>query len=258
MRYTSSSSVRVKLLICLNEGLHTMGELKKESGINASTISNNLSNLEKKKITTKKGEKYYLSPLGKIITLNLIENIKTSASVSKFKKLWIGHNINSIPEDLIKTIGDLENSTLIETESGEMFKTHETFEKIISQSKYIKGVSPIFRFNYIDLFKQMVFNGINVELILTQDIVGQTMDGIDPENSKQLQEFMLQEKVKLWVINDDINIAFTVTDKYLSLGLFHENGDYDNTRDLISDDDAVAWGNKLFEYYRDQAEKFEL
>ncbi len=260
MRYTSSSSVRVKLLICLSEGLQTMAELKKSTGISSSTISHNLSNLEKRKITTKKGEKYDLSPLGTIITLNLIENIKTTASVNRFQKLWIGHEINSIPPELIKRIGDLENSTLIEAESGEIFKPHETYQKIISDSKYVKGVSPIFRFNYIDLYKDLVTkSGIEVELILTQDIIKQTMGGIDPTSLKDLQDFMSREKVKLWVIEDDVKIAFTVTDKYLSLGLFHEKGDYDNTRDLISDSyEAVAWGNRLFEYYRSKAKKLEL
>lgn len=260
MRYTSSSSVRVKILICLSEGLQTMSELKKEIGISSSTISYNLSNLEKRKITTKDGEKYALSPLGEMITLNLVENIKTTAAVSKFHRLWLNHDLSSIPPELIKTIGDLYNSTLIESESGEIFKPHETYQKILLESKYIIGVSPIFRLSYIDLYQKMVSEiGIDVELILTNDIIKQTMDGIDPKSLEDLQDFISREKVRLWVINEDVKTAFTVTDKYLSLGLFYEHGEYDNTRDLISDNhDAVAWGNRLFDYYRSKAEKFEL
>ncbi|MBI5459202.1 MAG: winged helix-turn-helix domain-containing protein [Methanobacterium sp.] len=259
MRYTSSSSVRVTILLCLSEGLQTMSELKKETGISSSTISHNLSDLEKRKITTKDGEKYHLSPLGRIITLNLIENIKNNSVVSKFKKLWMDHDLSSIPPTMIKRIGDLHNSVLIEAESGEIFKPHETYQKIISGSKYIKGVSPIFRFNYIDLYKKLVVeHEIEVELILTQNIVNQTMGGIDGQNLEYLQDFMSRDKVKLWVI-PDVKIAFTVTNRYLSLGLFHENGNYDSTKDLVSDDHgAVVWGNQLFEYYRDQAQKLEL
>jgi predicted transcriptional regulator len=260
MRYTSNSSVRVIILICLSEGLQTMSELKEETGISSSTISHNLSDLEKRKITTKEGEKYYLTPLGNIITLNLIENIKTNAAVSKFQKLWMNHDLSSIPPELIKRIGDLHNSVLVEVDSGEIFKPHETYQRIISGSEYIKGVSPIFRFDYIDLYKKLVIEyGIDVELILTQDIVDQTMGGIDGQNLEYLQDFMSRDKVKFWVIPTDVKIAFTVTNKYLSLGLFNEQGDYDNTRDLVSDDHgAVAWGNQLFEYYREQAQKLEL
>lgn len=260
LKYTSSSAVRVKILICLSEGHGTMSALKKETGITSSTISHNLSDLEKRKISTKKGEKYSLTPLGKIITINLIEYIKTNAAVSKFQRLWMGHDLSCIPLHLIKRIGDLHNSVLVESESGEIYKPHETYQKIISGSKYIKGVSPIFRFDYIGLYQKLVVeHDIDVELILTQEIVNQTMEGIDGDNLKYLQDFMSKDKVKFWVIPDDVNIAFTVTDKYLSLGLFHENGEYDNTKDLISDDhDAVTWGNQLFYHYRNQAEKLEL
>lgn len=259
MKYTSSSSVRVKILICLSEGLQTMGELKNEIGISNSTISNNLTHLEKRKITTKEGEKYALTSLGHIVTINLKENIKLSATATRFQKLWVKHDLSSIPPELIREIGDLYNSILVESESGEIFKPHETYQKILLESKYIKGVSPIFRLNYIDLYRVLIENGINVELILTEDIVKETLDGINTESLEDLKDFMSQERVKFWVTNNDVKTAFTVTDKYLSLGLFHEHGDYDNTKDLISDDnDAVAWGNRLFEYYRNQAEKLEL
>lgn len=237
-----------------------MSELKKETGISSSTISHNLSTLEKKKITTKEGEKYSLSPIGHLITYNLIENMKTTAVINKFQKFWLNHDLTGIPPELIKKIGDLYNSSLVESESEEIYKPHETYQEIILKSNYIKGVSPIFRFNYIDLFRNIIIeNDIDVELILTNDIIKKIIEGIDPESLENLKESLSQDKVKIWVINNNVRIAFTVTDKYLSLGLFHEHGDYDNTKDLVSDDhDAVAWGNKLFEYYRNQSEEFEL
>jgi predicted transcriptional regulator len=94
---------------------------------------------------------------------------------------------------------------------------------------------------------------------MTQDIVDQTLEGIGGQNLEFLQDFMSRDKVKFWVIPEDVKIAFTVTNKHLSLGLFHQKGHYDTTKDLISDDQgAVAWGNQLFEYYRDQSQKLEL
>jgi predicted transcriptional regulator len=258
LRYTSNSSVRVQILICLNEGIQTMSELKKYTGISSSTISNNLSNLEKRNITTKEGEKYALSPLGDILTLNLIENIKTVSVVRKFQKLWLNHDLSDIPPALLKKVGSLYKANLIEAESEELYKPHEIYEEVIQNSKYVKGVSPIFRFSYIELYRNIVENDITVELILTKSILSETLSGIDSKSLEYLSEFMSQEKVKFWVIND-AKTAFTVTDKYLSLGLFHEDGNYDHTRDLISDDnDAVTWGNQLFEYYKNQAEKLEL
>jgi len=258
MRYIAGSSVRVQILVCLGEGSKTMTELRSETGQSSSTLSHNLSNLEKKKITTKNGEKYSLTSFGKIISINLVEDIKTNAAISKFKRLWINHDMSSIPPELLRRIGDLHNSTLIEAESGEIFKPQDTYEKILTGSEYIKGISPIFRFNYIEMYQKVIERGTKVELILTQDIVNQTMEGISSEEMEYLKSFISQEMVKFWVI-PEVKIAFTVTDKYLSLGLFLEQGDYDNNKDLISDDyDAVTWGNHLFEYHKNQAKPFTL
>ncbi len=187
-----------------------------------------------------------------------MEDIKTNAAISKFKRLWINHDLSSIPPELLRRIGDLHNSTLIEAESGEIFKPQDTYEKILTESEYIKGISPIFRFNYIDMYQKVIEKGTKVELILTQDIVNQTMEGISSEEMEYLKSFISQDMVKFWVI-PEVKIAFTVTDKYLSLGLFLEQGDYDNSKDLISDDyDAVTWGNQLFKYHKNQAKPFTL
>jgi predicted transcriptional regulator len=63
----------------------------------------------------------------------------------------------------------------------------------------------------------------------------------------------------MWVLNEEVKIGFTVTDKYLSLGLYTKEGGYDLSRDLISENqDAILWANKLFDYYLKKADKIEL
>ncbi len=242
------------------EGIQTTSQLKKELGINGSTISHSISNLEKNNITTKDGEKYILTPIGHMIVCNLLENIRTTAAIIKFQKLWFDHDISAIPPRLINRLGDLYHSTLIESDVGEIFKPYEIYQELLLKSKYIKGVSSIFRFNYIELFQYLIVNhDIDVELILTKNIIQKIIEDLDPNDLKQLKDSMKEGKVKLRVIDQEVKIAFTVTDKYLSLGLFHETGGYDNTKEIISDDhDAVAWAITLFEYYRNQSEKVQL
>ena len=189
-----------------------------------------------------------------------MENIKTTGVISKFQKFWLNHDISPIPPELIKKIGDLYNSSLVESDSGEIYKPHETYSKLLLKSNYIKGVSPILSLKFIELFQNMIMESdVDIELILTDDVITKIIEGVDLEKLEYLNNSMSQGKVKLWVIDNDVRIAFTVTDQYLSLGLFHEYGGYDHTKDLISDDhDAIAWGNRLFEYYQNKAEKFEL
>ena len=82
---------------------------------------------------------------------------------------------------------------------------------------------------------------------------------VDPECLPDLENYISMDNLKIWQIDNDVKIAFTVTDKFLSLGLFSSTGEYDSTKDLVSDDpDALAWGNRLFDYYKAKSELFHL
>jgi predicted transcriptional regulator len=57
-----------------------------------------------------------------------------------------------------------------------------------------------------------------------------------------------------------MKIGLTVSDSYLSLGLNKlGTNQYDTSTDLFSNDPkAVAWGERLFTYFRDRSQKMEL
>ena len=74
-----------------------------------------------------------------------------------------------------------------------------------------------------------------------------------------LNEILSSENFKLYKIEEDVKIVFTVTENFLSLGLFSTEGLYDATMNLISHDaDAIEWGNKLFNYYLDKTRELTL
>jgi predicted transcriptional regulator len=64
----------------------------------------------------------------------------------------------------------------------------------------------------------------------------------------------------VWVTGEKLQVGLTVTDKYLSLGLFKKDTDlYDSSTDLFSKEpSAVAWGERLFQYYRVRSTKLEI
>jgi predicted transcriptional regulator len=69
----------------------------------------------------------------------------------------------------------------------------------------------------------------------------------------------LKQNLKLRVIEQNPKIAFTVTDYFLSVGLFRYDGMYDMANDLLSyNEEALDWGNKLFDYYTSLSEPVVL
>jgi predicted transcriptional regulator len=157
-------------------------------------------------------------------------------------------------------IGSLSDSQLIEADNTDIFKTHGTFQEILLKSKSIKGVSTIFHPDFTNFFLKILSNNeVEVKLILSDEILKKTIKSINPGNLKDFLKLSSNGNLKMWVLNEEVKIGFTVTDKYLSLGLYTKEGGYDLSRDLISENqDAILWANKLFDYYLKKADKIEL
>ncbi|MGF7118062.1 helix-turn-helix transcriptional regulator [Methanobacterium oryzae] len=259
LKFHSISSVRVKIMISLNEEPMKTKDLRKLIGIQSSTIIHGIKELEKQNLVSRRGDYYYLSETGKIMALKLIDIIRTLITLKNFEKLWLNHEIDSIPNYLLNDIGYLSNLELVESEKIDIFRPHGAYMQVILRSKKIKGVSPIFYPDYVNNFKNMIENGISVELILTSTILRKTIGSIDPNDLAYLTKVLSEETLKIWEIEEEVKVAFTITDKFTVLGLFFLNGSYDSTKLLIGDhDDAIIWSNRLFEYYRGKANKFIL
>ena len=259
LKFISSSRVRAKIIISLTGGTAGLKDLKEDLALDTTNILHAIKQLEKQDLIFKQKDNYFLTPTGIIMGLKLVDTIKTISTVQKYKKLWLDHEIVDIPENMLLRMGELYASTLVESEVTDIFKPLENYSQILSESKTIRGISPIFNPDFIDAFKILVKSGKEVELILAPQIIKEMMNIMDPASLMELAGLVSREKLKIWTMDQDIKVAFTVTDKFISLGLFSNNGEYDTTKDLVSDHpDAVTWGNSLFEYYRDKSHAFKL
>jgi predicted transcriptional regulator len=64
----------------------------------------------------------------------------------------------------------------------------------------------------------------------------------------------------VWVTGEKLRVGLTVTDKYLSLGLFKKDTNlYDSSTDLFSSNPrAVGWGENLFRYYKERSMRLDI
>jgi len=135
----------------------------------------------------------------------------------------------------------------MEGDPASVLKTQEFFISQLERSKEIKGISPIVIRGYAEAIAKAVTSGANVDLILTDTV----MEIALKQNRELGQQLMKYENFRLYRARENMSIAFTVTDSFLSLGLFRIKGFYDVGADLnCFGDEAIEWGNKLFEYYR--------
>lgn len=259
LEFQNISSVRTKIMINLSEGPKNVKDLEKSMEISHYNLLNNIIELKKEGLIICDKNNYYLSIFGEKTVLELINITKTFTVLKNNHELWLNHEIDAIPPELLVKIGDLSNSKLIEAESDDIAKVHNTHTQVILNSKKIRGVSPILYPNYIKTFKEVLEKNSDVELILTKPVLKKIIELLNPEDLEYIKRFISQGNLKLWEIKENVKVAFTVTDKFMTLGLFSINGAHDSTKNLVgNDNNAIEWCNKLFEYYKKRAKKVNL
>ncbi len=251
-----TSSVRYKVLLALSTGAKTLGEIHSEVGSTKSTISHALSDLIDEMLITQDPEskKYQLTNLGYLVSLQVQNIVGALESIKKFEDFWLSHDLSGIPEELLLRIGDLRESELHTTTPEYLKLPHEVYMELIKTSKWIKGVSPILFADYPEEFLGLAFGEeVDIEIVTTRTVYEKLIELSSPEAVEKVREM---PNVKLYVINENPKVAFTVTNNFLSLGLFLPNGTYDMMNDLISTSErAKKWGLELFEHYKKKAER---
>jgi len=241
---TFSEKRRDTLFLLLNEP-KTLAEIKSYLNISSPEILPRIKELETENLIYKENKKYTLTPIGKVVA-NLFQSfINTLKVIEKNEDFLKEHMIDDIPLHLLERIGELGNCRLIEKRAENIYDSQiELFENV-SKSKYLIGVAAVFNPAYPDFILQLARKKVSMSLILSQNIFEKVKGYKD-----QLQRFF-EYNNSLYVLNDDVKIAFVVTENFFSLSLFLKNDIFDFQRELISfDKSALKWGEELFNFYK--------
>jgi predicted transcriptional regulator len=254
MKFFVNSDVRSKILLSLREKPKDLPILRSELDFSSSTILHGIYQLEDKNFVFKNSGHYYLSQMGELAAIKLVNLMKSFSSMNKLESLFLNHEIEVIPLHLLEGIDNLEQGQIIESKLQNLMGSHKAISDRILNSKEIRLISSVFFPEYMDLLKDPDSLKRNVNLIMTDNVcdilLNQYMDDLhNLDNSK----------INIWKIDDPLKLSFAMADEFIALGLFLENGVYDSNRFLISEgNESLAWGNKLFNHYLDQATEFKL
>lgn len=252
-RLAVCSDLRRNILISMYEGEKSLGDLRDELKISSTTAIHALRELEKVGLTFQGlNRNYALTNIGRITTLKLVDFSDATEVLKKHERFWLEHDLSGIPEHMMERIGWLRDSTLIEAQPTDIFKVYSTYVELLKKAKEVRGVTSMFVPEYSIIFKNIILmKKTNTKLVVTEEVLNK----IDQEILKEIQTNESLE-FELYILKENIKVGFTVTDYFLSLGLFNFDGSYDWNRDLISyNEKAIAWGYELFEDYIQKSDR---
>lgn len=250
------SDLRKSLILSLRNGSATLADLRKETGVSSTAVIHAFRELEKEQLTYQDNKRNYsLTNTGMVVALALESLVKTINALTLFGKFWREHDLSGIPQTSLERIGCLEEGYLLTSTPTDVFKAFSTFVTLLENSRLIKGVSPIFTPDLVDIFATLAQKGIPIDLIVTREVLEKMLELADRSKLNDA----LKTNLRLFVIEKNPKIAFTVTDYFLTLGLFRFDESYDYSDELLSySEEGIRWGLELFEYYVGTSEVFNF
>jgi len=253
LKFMVKSKIRLQIMFSLLEGPKSMKEINEVHNLSFATISNNIKRLLEENLVRKVTNTFELTRFGKLKLDSIIDFHQSTIFSNRFEDLLLNHDISGIPDFLIQDMSVFSDSELVQSTPADIYKTHNTFKHLLNESKEIFGVSPISHPDYTELFQELLKSNVKACLILTDDIIKRTVTTAD---LKTLTSSITNRNLELWRYSGELKIAFTVADNFVSLGLFSDDGTYDQNRDLVSKEkDAIDWAKRLFDYYHQRSEK---
>lgn len=249
----SASDKRRNLLILLTSGPQEWDDIKKILKVTSTGMLPQIKILEDEHLIGRDGRKFFLTPMGKILTTHMEPLIRTMDVFDRNRKFWQDHNIGVLPHELLLNIRELGDYQIVELPDEDLFNINP-FLASLAQAKTLRGISHTVHPKFPEFFTALAKKGVQSSLIFTPNvfkIVSENYSGL-------LSEYLGCKTASLYVSGENLKFSFAVSDTYFSLSLFYNSGIFDSKHDITSRDaSALKWGDQIFTYYRKRSEKIE-
>ena len=244
IKFLAQSEIRLKILSELSECPDNIRGLVKRTENTYSSISSNLTKLEHNNHIQKIDNLYYINPLTEIYYTTLMDFKNSVELINNFNTFWSKHNVDPLSVESIKRITDLKDSKLVETTIIDIYKTHNTTKHQLLESKNVKAIFPFLHPEHPEMIESVLKNNGTIELIIPQSIYKALLFNI---NTKIRKNAIKKRRLKIYPVRNNLNIYLAICDKTMSLGLFKNDGSFDQNRILISESEkSHQWAEDLF------------
>ena len=239
IKYISNSLIRLKVLAALYEGPLNMKDLTNGTNLSYSSVSSIIHGLEVKDLVYRESNKYYLSTSLKLEVANLLEFNVIVNLLNNFFNILDGHIVDMIPNESVFELYLLGQANLLESDSLDVYKIYNFIEDALTNAECVRCILPFYYPDFIEKLDELIGNDKYVEIIVPKKVLKNYKDNSEV---KYLSSY-----------EGDHNFLLIASDKIMILGLFKEDGYFDQNRLLTSkNEDSIKWANNLFKNFKNK------
>ena len=239
VKFATNSVVRLKIMATLYNGPQNMKSLNEITGLNYSSISSGMHDMELKDYVYRQNNKYHLANSIKFQIKAIIEFDEMMNVLDDFFNILDHHLVEMLPDESVTELYLLGKASLMESDDVDAFRIYKFIENSLFNANDVKCVLPFYYENFTKKLNGLIRKKKNVEVLV-------------PKNLQTT--FKLKSRVKkLSTFKGNHNFLLIVTNKIMILGFFKEDGYFDKNRLLTSKNpDAIRWANDLFVNFKNE------
>ena len=252
-----NSRLKIQILLTLLHHNASLSRLREVTGSTSQALIPKIRSLENQGLIEAANYEYRLTPLGGVVALNVEGFVQLMGGIDQHHTFFTDHDLTDLPATFLLSIGDLYDAEPKQDTTTDMFYVYSHYLEILRDAEYIHGISSVASPGLARFIAEKVVTGIPVDLVVNHEVVELLTTEPYASNMKGLAGY---SNFSVWVTGEKLRVGLTVTDKYLSLGLFKKDTNlYDSSTDLFSSNPrAVGWGENLFRYYKDRSMRLDI
>ncbi|WP_435153755.1 helix-turn-helix transcriptional regulator [Haladaptatus sp. DFWS20] len=238
---------RAEFLSALSSGPVRKRNLRDELNLSRSTVYKAVRELQEYDLVDRTENGLTLTLAGRILEAEYNSFHDHVADVCRTR-----HLLSILPTDCEIPIDLIEEAEVVLAERHAPNHPVQSFEKMVLEAEYVRGLSPVALPQYVDLFyERSVSEGMDADLVLERPVV----EYLVTDYSDQLQEALEAGGLSVWETEVTLPFGLIVvegTHDSVGVVVYDKRGEL---RGLITNNtpQAVAWGRETFERCRDDA-----
>lgn len=249
IKFIPKSLLRMEIINYLHKKPSSMSEINNQRNINYSAISTNIHYLSVNDYIIRKKDKYQLSNVMENYLYNLNELNSVVNFIDDFFYFFHNHSIHGISNNSLLTISHLINSKMIENEDLNVYKSYDFIIATIKEAKFVNGILPFYHDDVNNILKNLSKRDGMINLLIPSNLEKNFNRTFNTCDNNLNFEYFDYNKIPYFLL--------IYTDKVMILGLFKDDGSYDQNRLLASKNtNALLWSENLFTDFKNKIKEF--
>lgn len=244
------SEKRINLLLLLLDGPKSSDDIKDMLDVNWGAMIPQIKKLQEWELIDVEDRVYSLSDMGRPIVENVLNLLNILEIYEKNFDYLSTRRLSVIPPDLLKSMSEMETTSMIETDLTKIFDANEEVIENMKDAKKCISLISFFQPQYNELYNTLIKNGCDVTFVFSESVWNKIKSvyvyekGVPSDGSI----FLDWMNTRIYIVPDGIDILeLTLTDEILLLSFFDDESRFDSRYLLCKGKNSLKWGKKLYD-----------